>query len=189
MIAKRYLKDIAEIQTGVYLKETPNGAVHYLQVKDFDKNAFPALSYPSIELNDKVKKHFLFEGNLLFAAKGFFNFCVVYREAWGNSVASSSFLVLKIKDNANVLPEYLNWTLNRDDVCSHFQRETAGSVMPSITKAMLEEYEIDIPTMDVQQKIIAIAELQKREQFLNKRIAELRNQFINRQIIEILKNK
>ncbi|OAV63304.1 hypothetical protein Barb4_05376 [Bacteroidales bacterium Barb4] len=80
MISKRNIKEIADIQTGVYLKETPNGEVHYLQVKDFDKEVFPVLSYPTIELNDKVNKYLLSEGNLLFAAKGFFNFCVVYRE-------------------------------------------------------------------------------------------------------------
>ncbi|OAV64577.1 hypothetical protein Barb4_03978 [Bacteroidales bacterium Barb4] len=92
MISKRNIKDIADIQTGVYLKETPNGEAHYLQVKDFDKNALPVLSYP----------------------------------------------------------------------------------LPSIAE---------------QQKIIAIAKLQKREQFLYKRIIELRNQLVNKQIIEILKNK
>jgi restriction endonuclease S subunit len=189
MIVKTYIKDIADIQTGVYLKETPNGEVHYLQVKDFDKDALPNLSPPSIALDNKVKKYLLSDGNLLFAAKGFFNFCVVYREEWGKAVASSSFLVLNIKDTTVILPEYLNWILNREDVCACFQREIAGSVMPSITKAMLGDFEIDIPTRDVQQKIIAIDKLQKREQILNKEIAKLRNQLINKQIIEILKNK
>ncbi|MDR0815610.1 MAG: restriction endonuclease subunit S, partial [Bacteroidales bacterium] len=170
MIIRRGIKEIADIQTGVYLKETPDGEVHYLQVKDFGKDALPVLSPPSSDLNDRVLKYLLSDGNLLFAAKGFFNFCAVYREEWGKAVASSSFLVLKIKDKANVLPEYLNWILNREDVCACFQRETAGSVMPSITKAMLGEYEMDVPTMDVQHKIIAIAELQKREQVLNKGI-------------------
>ncbi|KAA6320743.1 hypothetical protein EZS27_029524 [termite gut metagenome] len=189
MTVKIHIKEIADIQTGVYLKETPDGEVHYLQVKDFDKNALPVLSPPSIALYGKVKKYLLSDGNLLFAAKGFFNFCVVYREEWGRAVASSSFLVLNIKDTTAILPEYLNWILNRDDVCAYFRRETTGSVMPSITKVMLGEFEIDIPTMDVQRKIIAISGLQKREQVLNKEIAKLRNQLINRQIIEILKNK
>ncbi|KAA6339092.1 hypothetical protein EZS27_012953 [termite gut metagenome] len=189
MTVKIHIKEIADIQTGVYLKETPDGGVNYLQVKDFGKDAFPILSPPSIDLDDKVKKYLLSDGNLLFAAKGFFNFCVVYREEWGRAVASSSFLVLNIKNTTAILPEYLNWILNRDDVRACFQRETAGSVMPSVTKVMLGEFEINIPTMDVQQKIIAISGLQKREQVLNKEIAELRNQLINKQIIEILTNK
>jgi restriction endonuclease S subunit len=180
------IKDIATVQTGVYLKESPVGEVHYLQVKDFDANAQPTVFYPSIVRKNKIGKYLLSEGDLLFAAKGFVNFCAVFREKWGAAVASSSFLVLKIKDRNVILPEYLSWTLNREDVCAIFKIMTAGSVMPSISKATRENFGISVPAIAVQSKIVAVADLERQEQALRKQIAERRNQLISKQLIKII---
>lgn len=178
------IKDIAIVQTGVYLKEMSEGEVLYLQVKTFDNKANVVAPMPSIAPNDKIKKYLLSESDLLFAAKGFLNFCVVFRERWGASVASSSFLVLKIKDKTKALPEYVCWFLNRSDVLAFFQNRTAGSVLPSVSKAMLEDFAIDVPDVSLQRKIIAITELQKREQALSEKIIVLKNKLIEKQLIK-----
>jgi restriction endonuclease S subunit len=180
------IKDIAAIQTGVYLKAMSGGQVRYLQVKDFDKTGQYNDSYPSIAMNDKVEKYLLSENDLLFAAKGFFNFCAVYHREWGNAVASSSFLVLKIKDKMEIMPEYFSWTLNRSDIRAMFRNVTPRSVMPSITKTMLEELEIIIPEFAVQQRIVAIAELQRQEQMLSKKMIELEKKLIEKKLIKVI---
>ena len=105
MSIKVKIGNIASISSGVYFKDIPDGDVNYLQVRDFneDKEAV----YSTVELNIKTRKHLLSEGDLLFAAKGMYNFCTIFRESIGLSIASSSFLVLKVKDKRMVNPEYL----------------------------------------------------------------------------------
>ncbi|MDR2621192.1 MAG: restriction endonuclease subunit S [Dysgonamonadaceae bacterium] len=184
------IKDISTVQTGVYLKETSGGEARYLQVKSFDYRKVSLISIlPSLVLNDKVKKHLLSEGDLLFAAKGFVNFCVVFREEWGISVASSSFLILKIHDKTKVMPEYVCWFLNRSDVLAFFQNLTAGSVLPSISKTMLENFEIDVPDISLQGKIVAVSELQQQEQILSEKIMELKNKLIEKQLVKKIESK
>jgi restriction endonuclease S subunit len=184
------IKDISTVQTGVYLRENSDGEAHYLQVKSFDYNKASLIpTLPSLVLNDKVKKHLLFEGDLLFAAKGFVNFCVVFREEWETSVASSSFLILKIHDKTKVIPEYVCWFLNRSDVLAFFRNITAGSVMPSISKTMLEDFEIDVPDISLQGKIVAVSELQQREQIFSEKIMELKIKLIEKQLIKRIESK
>jgi restriction endonuclease S subunit len=178
------IKDIMTIQSGVYLQESAIGKVIYLQVKSFTENGILFSHLPSIVLNDKVKKYLLAENDLLFAAKGFVNFCAVVKEEWNNSVASTSFLVLKIRDKTKILPEYACWFLNRSDVRTFFRSITAGSVLPSVTKAMMEGFEMDVPDVSLQKKIVAIAALQQRELALSNRIMELRNKLIEKQLVK-----
>lgn len=91
---KQKIQYIANVRSGVYLKEVPMGKACYLQVNDFDRmrNRF-ILPAPSLELDSKVKKHLLLDGDILLAAKGLSNFSSVYHENMGKSVASSSFLI------------------------------------------------------------------------------------------------
>jgi len=188
MVLCEKIQDITIVLSGVYLKEIPMGEVNYLQIKDFDRGGeiiTPLVA--SLELNTRTEKHILSEGDLLFAAKGLFNFCALYSKNTGKSVASSSFLVIKIKDTNEILPEYLCWLLNRDKTLSNLKNQAVGSTMLSITKSQIEEYEIPVPPIDVQRKIIAIAGLQKQEQALYKKIADLQKQLIDKQLIEIIK--
>jgi len=180
------IKEIATVRTGVYLKETPDGEAHYLQVKDFQNNALLLHTFPTLTINDKVAKYLLSEGDLLFAAKGFANFCAVYRENWGTAVASSSFLVLKIKDKAKILPEYLSWYLNREDILFFFKNITAGNVMPSISKAMMENLEISIPSVAVQRKIVQLDELCREEEALLEKIKIKRRELVQQTLIQII---
>jgi hypothetical protein len=72
MIICKKIRDIAVVLSGVYFNEIPMGEVNYLQI--------------------------LSDVDLLFAAKGLFNFCALYSGDMGKSVASSSFWRLKLID-------------------------------------------------------------------------------------------
>ena len=107
------LKDIATIQTGVYLKSTPSPDTCYLQVNDFDEegNIRPTVR-PTTSVSSKAARHLLTESDLLLAAKGGKNFCAIAPTQLGPCVASPSFLIIRIDDPARILPEYLCGFLN-----------------------------------------------------------------------------
>src|SRR5574344_1533162 len=131
------LKDIAEIQSGVYAKASPNPNTVYLQVNDFDADGIIYnTAKPSIAMTTKNKGHYLNEGDLLFAAKGTKNFCAIFSGNNEKCVASSSFLVIRITKYDIADPEYINWYLNLSSTIMLFSSNAVGTSIPSITKAM-----------------------------------------------------
>jgi len=184
---QKTIQSIAVVRSGVYLKEVPEGAAHYLQVNQYDKEAHAfRFTKPTLELDAKVGKHLLQEGDIVFAAKGTSNFCAVFHEESGAVVASSSFLVIRCMNFALVSPDYLCWFLNRRDSMAYLKANAIGTSIPSISKALIENFSISIPSMRVQEMIVAIAHLQHREEQLNARILELRNYLTERRLIEIV---
>lgn len=182
------IRDIAAIRSGAYMKEVPNGEVCYLQVSDFDKvdGEFLHLK-PTLGYDGKTENHLLSEGDLLFAAKGTSNFCAVFHKEMGKAVASSSFLVIRIINRTLITPDYLCWILNREDTLAFFKVNAIGTSIPSIGKALVEEYEIDIPPIQVQRKIMEISRLQQQEQRLYGQLSNLRSKLTQQQLIEITK--
>ena len=189
VLVKTKLQNIATIRTGAFLKEVPNGNTYYLQVKDFDKTKQEfILSDPTLELNEKTERYLLQDGDIVFAAKGFSNFGVVYREEMGKIIPSSSFLVIRINRHSIIDPDYLCWILNREDTLKFFKSKTAGNVMPSISIVLIAGFEIDIPNTQTQKRIVEISKLQQHEQKLNEKISKLHHKLVEKQLIEITKN-
>jgi restriction endonuclease S subunit len=186
---QKKIRDIAVVRSGAYIIEGASEEVCYLQVNDFNKaeNRF-VLPKPTLELNTQTKKHLLLEGDIVLAAKGVYNFCSVFNERTNKTVASSSFLVISIMNSSIINPDYLCWVLNREDTLAFLKANAVGSVIPSISKALVEAYEISIPPLQVQKKIVEISLLQQQEQQLYRRISKLRNQLTQRQLIKIIKS-
>lgn len=183
------LKDIAEIQTGIYAKASPSPDTVYLQVSDFDSEGVICHSIrPSIATTKKNIGHYLKDGNLLFAAKGNNNFCAIFIGNNEQCVASSSFLVIRGIKKSIAQPEYINWYLNLLSTLALLSSNAVGTSIPSITKAMLEEIEIPLPPIATQEKIVEIAKLQKKERHLRDIITIKRQQIIDYKLKNIIKN-
>lgn len=166
------LKDIVDIQSGIYEKIYPDGDTLYLQVSDFKSGKYLKTDInPMIMLDGRVNKYILKDKDLLFAAKGTSNFCVMYRADEENAVASSSFFVLRIIKQ-ELDPEYVCWFLNTPYVLSHLKAHAVGTSIPSITKTMLADLEINILPMAKQQLIVEYNKLQNREVELHALIAQ-----------------
>lgn len=179
------IKDIAQIQTGVYLKNSPNADTFYLQVSDYDNQGNMIHSLvPTVEVEEKNKHHFLTTNDILFAAKGVNNFSVVFEGNEKRCVASSSFLIVRLSDTQTILPAFLNWYLNLSSTISKLSTEAVGSSIPSITKSVLGELEIPVPSIEKQQMIIKIAALQERERSIRQLLANKRDIIIDK----LLKN-
>ncbi len=181
------VKDITTIQTGLFAKPTGKGEVVYLQSKHFDEfGQLTAVLYPDLSADNISEKHLLNVGDILFAAKGSKNFAAVYEANNPIAVASTSFFVLKIKDE-NVLPEYLAWFLNHPQTQSLLKGKARGTSIPSITKSVLESFEIGIPSLEKQKLIIRLAELALKESELRANILSQRKLLIEQQIINAIK--
>lgn len=181
---KKKLGNIATIQTGVFAKPVNGGEVAYLQVSHFrDDGNLAARLHPDLYIENINPKHLLKQGDVIFAAKGYKNFAAVYENRIIPAVASTSFFVIRLND-ASIIPEYLAWFINHPDTQSLLKANAYGTAMASIPKAFLMAMEIPIPTLDVQQQILKIFELRKRQKILIHEIDTLREILILQKLIQ-----
>ena len=178
---KKLIKEIATIQSGIYAKTDQWGDVTYLQAKYFnEKGKIVPWLHPDLHMEGKIEKHLLNDGDLLFAAKGVKNFTAIYNKGIGLAVASSTFLVLRLKPyySNTVLPEYLKWLLNQPDNMSYLQSGAKGTGIPSISKSFIEKMRIDIPPIKTQHLILKVQELRNKEKEIQNQIEDLREKEI-----------
>jgi restriction endonuclease S subunit len=178
---KTRLSDIVQFQSGVYEKPDINADTLYLQAVHFTRSGlFDEKVQPYLKLNDKLQKHLLTEGDLLFAAKGLNNFAAVYHKEIGKAVASSSFIIIKMREQEkqNIQPDYLAWFITHNKQIKLMHEQQLGTTIPSISMKQLAELEIDIPPIAVQKKIIAIHQLREKEKELTRNIEQWKDKHI-----------
>jgi restriction endonuclease S subunit len=181
------LSEIITITSGIYSKFGQLGNATYLQANYFNEaGKLDDNIRPNLILNKQTERHLLNEGDILFAAKGAKNFAVSIKNKMGACVASSTFLVLRIKSDfqKRVLSEYLVWFLNHPHNLAHLKAKATGTGVPSISKKTLDEMEIILPATITQESIVIIDDLRSREKELKVKIETLKE----KQIQQLLYN-
>src|SRR5665647_215766 len=133
------LSHLASIQTGLFAKTMGEGEIAYLQSRDFDYNGLLKVKLePELKADKITEKHLLKPGDVLFASKGTKNFVAVYEKKNIPAVASTSFFVIRIKEDFKnrVLPEYLRWFMNQPISQRFLQGNAIGTSMASIPKSV-----------------------------------------------------
>ena len=182
------LSTLVNMQTGIYSKPQPNGQVYYVQARHFDDNKeFISSVKPDLELEPKLEKHYLQLGDVLVAAKGANHFAVAYKAIIKPAVASSMFIVLRIKDINILLPEFLTWFINNPTTQAILAGSEKGTSIPSINKGDIESLEISLPSVQKQQSILKIQALRQKEVSLQKQKDLLTEQYIHQIISNTLK--
>ena len=175
---KTKLDHISTLTSGIYSKPDIVADTLYLQVTNFSETGhFDTNVKPQIKLSNKYEKHLLKDHDILFAAKGFNNFGVVYNKSIGEAVASSSFIIIRITDQfkKQILPEYLIWYINNNSQVEVFHKRKAASTVPSISISQLSKLEIDIPDLATQRLVVNTQQLRDKERNLTLRLEELKD--------------
>ncbi|WP_159468838.1 restriction endonuclease subunit S [Dyadobacter sp. 3J3] len=183
------LRNIASIQTGFFAKPVSVGEGVYLQAKNFDENGF--IKYPlhnDLEMTDINPKHLLRNGDILFAAKGTKNFAALYNSENGLAVASTSFFVIRLTNSIRdkILPEFLVWFINNPPSLKLLKDQAIGTSIVSISKSVLGELEISVPSLAIQKAILKIAELRNRERKIKSEIENLKEKQVQTTILDAL---
>ena len=183
---KKLLKNITNIQTGLFAKPAGFGELVYLQSKHFDEyGQLHSVLHPDLVAEGISEKHLLKDGDVLFAAKGTKNFAAIFENHNEPSVASTSFFVIRPTDK-KVLPQYLAWFLNKHSTQTLLKSQAIGTSIPSISKQVLENLEITVPGMETQKAILQVIKLRNKEKLLRQKIETLREKQIQQQIIKAI---
>jgi len=177
MNQKQPISKLAGIQLGYQFRSKPegneNGSVALIQVKDIlpDRSGIDWTAPLLFEPERDPSKALLKEGDVLFMGKGTAPFACKVDGLTGPTVAGGMFYILR-PDTRRVLPDYLAWVLNDKQTLEKLLIASGtGVAMPVIKRKELEQLAIPLPSLEAQQRISELQELNRQEMDLMNQLA------------------
>ncbi|MCX6132631.1 MAG: restriction endonuclease subunit S [Ignavibacteriales bacterium] len=183
-----YIKEIANLRSGVFTKPTGQAEAFYLQAGHFDaEGRFDPRVKPALEVTQKLQKDLLTRSDILFASKGSRNFAVVHDDTIGPAIASTSFIVIRVNPTyqEQVLPEYVCWFMNQPQTQTQIKSFAKGTFIPAVTMKSIADLKISIPDLETQQLILEVSALRYKEKHLRTEIDTLTDQLLQEKLITL----
>lgn len=186
------LAAIAQIRTGYTFREALtaqiNGSLHVVQIKDLHNDQrIRTTELIKIDRGLISETQWLQANDIVVAAKGLRNNCAIF-DGSEAVVAASQLLVISL-NTANVLPHYLLWYLTHAEQAQKFLADhKTGSHILTLSKKTLLEMPIVVPSIEHQQRIVAMQQLAHDEQRLYQDLQRTRQQQLRAVFRQLLEN-
>ncbi len=183
---KNKVKNIAVVQTWVFLRTWKKGSVTYLQAKHFnDYGDLREALIPDLKIEEMSEKHLLQNWDILFSAKWTRNFATVYRSEYWLCVASSTFLVIRLNSESNYIPEFVALILNNFQASQYFRENNlTWTTVQSISKKIIDDFEIWIIEIEKQEKLLHLYNLHKKQIEILENLMIKKDKLINSIILQ-----
>lgn len=182
------LADVAEVRTGLTLRErmvqSPSRGILCVQqgdlseTGDFDRNGAARIAAPTFS-----PKYLARDGEVVFRSRG------PFWSAWAVSGLSEPLMAIAplfiIHPTADIDAGFLAWSLGRPAAQRYFAAEAMGTGVKMITRSVLQAVELELPPVDVQRDIAAIAPLASTELDLEERLARLRHTLVSARLDQL----
>lgn len=173
------LGELADVRTGHTfrgaLEHDPAGDVRILQIKDLRQRAEIAPdSLIAITWEARTAPQLLEKGDIVVIARGESNAAAVYKGELP-VVATNQFFIVSTKQPC-VLPEYLCWIINLPQ--SQRSLERSGSSIQAISKPVLMDMLIPLPSLETQHRLIGLQRIWNEEDQLIARLQTNRQQML-----------
>ncbi len=158
-----------------------NGGTHWLiQMRDLQENGTLRRESLTQFVPERAPEPYIVrEGDVLFQVRGWNHWAGVVRGLDDCTLAANHFYILR-PDTGRVLPEYLAWYINQTEAQRYFQKGAHGSGNVTVVpRAIFESLEIPVPSLAVQEYIIALDRLQWREQEVTTLLQKKRAQWLH----------
>ncbi|MEZ5529366.1 MAG: restriction endonuclease subunit S [Porticoccaceae bacterium] len=187
------IEQCADVLPGFALKvraeHEPEGSYYFLMAKDLKDSAsisFQEKNTEVIKMNvDKnVDNYLLRTGDAVFISRGARNEAAVIGDIPANTIASSTFYILRPK--AEINSEYLVWCINQLYLTGGLDQIRTGAATPIIQRHRLKEVEIPVPSLEEQERIAALARVMDEEIQVQNAMLEntrLMHRVINKQLL------
>lgn len=166
---KKRIRDIAEIRTGYQFRGKVEAAddanVAVIQIKDIDDRLKLQIQ-DLLPVNlDNPEPYMVRQGDVLFLSRGHRQYATLVSEPVRNTVATGYFFILR-PDEYVIRSDFLAWSINQPEFQDALRPFTRGTHMPLVSKADFQDLTIRLPTMAVQDRILALQQLIDREREL-----------------------
>jgi restriction endonuclease S subunit len=172
--------DIARVSAGYPLRGSAEslaaGDIRLIQLKNTNPDStIDWTKVSSVSLPSKREPNWLTNEDVIFSARGTRTFAYTLDDVPSKTVCAPQFFVLSVSSIKSLSPHFLAWQLNQKPAQDYFQRNATGSHIMNIRRAVLEELEITVPSMNRQMTIVAFWKAAQKERSLLNRLIENRN--------------
>lgn len=179
MRINKSLNQIVEIIAGYTfrgaIEKDPNGAVFVLQAKDIREDLFlDDAKLIKTTIATSHTKAFVQTGDVVISSRGFFRAAVFKTDQ--TVLAASSIYLLRIKNSAVLLPEYLAIYLNSVAGQRNLSQFLTTGTIRSLLKKDLEKISVPVPSIEKQKQIIRLDENVRQQALLvNRKVTAQKN--------------
>lgn len=168
-----------------------------IAISDLDQSrghvdAFPVPAHGRLWLGDlevidadtRKSDYYLREGDILFLSRGQRRIAVPiakeYVQPWppdfDRTIVLYYFFILRPKSD-RIRAEYLAWAINEGPLKPAIDAMAEGSVVQKVSVRDFRDMKVDVPPMEVQNRLVKLYELSVREQRLHERLAVRRREY------------
>ncbi len=169
------IMDCAEILPGFSaqgaLSDTPDGIYQVItgrHVTPGEPYKYKDTDRLRIAPKRDLQRYLLKPGDILYMSRGFANYPVLLEQISDQTVAPSTFFVLRVRPN--VVPAYLIWCLEQPTVEARFTAFRTGAGTPTIPRKGFMGVKIPLPNKIIQHRIANFWQLQHRERQLRREL-------------------
>ncbi|MBA3485243.1 MAG: restriction endonuclease subunit S [Pirellulales bacterium] len=123
---------------------------------------------------DKPEPYLVRLGDVLFLSRGHRLYAAVVPEVEPTTIATGYFFILTPNTRV-VIPEFLAWSLNQSAFQESLKPYHRGSHIPIVSRTDVEDLRIQVPPLEVQQRVLTLYELLERERRLFASIQDKRS--------------
>lgn len=134
------------------------GSVGVVQVRDLGPTGIRnEADLLRTEVAGRKAPDWLTAGDILLSARGSSPSATHLASPPARTVCSPHFYVIRVKQPHRLLPAFLAWQLNQPPAQRYLRQSAEGSLQLSIRRGVLEQVPIQIPPLDRQHAVIALA--------------------------------
>ncbi|GAA1211107.1 restriction endonuclease subunit S [Rhodoglobus aureus] len=181
------LKEICSVHSGYTMRSrlepASHGGVLAIQAADLIADGTINLS-TAVKTAVPAGRYETRAGDVLFRSRGTHTFAVaVPGELFEPAIAVTPLFIIRPNDE-KVDAHYLAWALNQDEAQSHFRRSSQGQTIQMVSKQVLEDTLIPLPSVAQQKQVASAAELADRQAALERRLVERRRSLLSLQFAQ-----
>ncbi|MCA3394135.1 MAG: restriction endonuclease subunit S [Roseomonas sp.] len=169
--------------------EASGTGVLAIQLRDMAEDGLDIAGLSRVLIKESIDRYLVQAGDVLFRSRGERNSAIALDDRFAEpAVAVSPLMVLRPMRNV-ISADYLAWAINQPEAQRHFDLTARGTSIRMVSKASLDELNIDVPDAPTQRRIVAAHYLAARERALTHLLADTKQAFINRTLAERAKSK
>jgi hypothetical protein len=179
---KHRICEIAEVTSGYPFREKIESqfgsTVSVLQIKDVvEDQGIQESGLATVQVRN-AEPYLVSEGDVIFLSRGHRRFAKAIRAPLRNTIATGYFFILR-PDPSQILSGFLSWTINQEQFQETLRPLIRGSNVPFVSKSDFQEIKIEVPSFEVQTRILGLQSLCVREKQITERLNLKRQQLID----------
>jgi hypothetical protein len=182
------LADIASVRGGLPSADilpawstltTDPGSYRALQSRDLAPDGSVAwTSLPLANTGRNSERFLIYEGDVLLPLRSSRPRALIARGVLDDVMAVGQWALITPKAG-ELEPDYLAWFLNHPVTAARLGRVMKGGTLPFLPLAEIRAFEIVVPMLDVQRRIVRLDALHSRVSLLERELADARTLLVN----------